>query len=296
MRVTISLADVSIDLVIEESARNAVAPFVEVFLPGFLVSGKVAEAGFVVRSIGDPVSGHNVEYPCRLEDLGPEAVSNLRRVLGRHGVDPGEPVIVCRNGCLCLPRESRRASLILPAPESEGNRRAAFYRLFFVFLSQLMVRTGRLMLHGAGLRRGTQGHVFLGESGSGKSTAALSVSIGDVLSDDSPVISQTPSGFRIHPSPYSQVTVGEPKAPDFHAAGVRLGGMVFLNRDGTLGVVKRRWQEAFTELLTRHVHHFDFMERPDREKAFHLSYEISRAVPAFDLTWRKGDDFWPLIP
>lgn len=100
-------------------------------------------------------------------------------------------------------------------------------------ISSLLLRSGGLMLHSAGLLRNGKAYIFLGKSGAGKSTlsklAAASASGGpaavEVISDEINLIRYEKGRFRVYGSPFW----GEMRA-DGRPGSWPLGGIYILKK------------------------------------------------------------------
>ena len=151
------------------------------------------------------------------------------------------------------------------------------------------------MIHGAGLRLGSEGSLFIGASGSGKTTLAGYASRDGVLSDDAPVITRAGGSFRIHASPFSQVDLFDPKARDHHRKEAPLARIVFLKQSNRLALERREKQSALAEIIRDHIHGFDCMDRDSKTGAFRFCCDLCASIPAFDLSFQRDDRFLSLF-
>ncbi|MDA8132412.1 MAG: hypothetical protein M0011_12995 [Elusimicrobia bacterium] len=121
---------------------------------------------------------------------------------------PFRPAVVRTGDRLTLRRGDFDASLELSS--GRGTLRAApnaqcldaFLRSL---LSSLLLRSGGLMLHSAGLLRNGRAYVFLGKSGAGKSTLSrLAAASGgaEVISDEMNMLRPGKGGWLVHGSPF----------------------------------------------------------------------------------------------
>lgn len=103
------------------------------------------------------------------------------------------------------------------------------------------------LFHGAVVRNGGRGYMFLGKSGTGKSTHARLwmryVAETDLLNDDNPVVRMYEDGARIYGSPWSG------KTPCYRNEDVSLGGVVLLSQAPYNKIVRLRGVEAFAALV-----------------------------------------------
>jgi hypothetical protein len=152
-----------------------------------------------------------------------------------------------------------------------------------------------LLLHSAGVARGENGYLFLGEGGAGKSTtSSLSTSVGvDVLSDDLSFVIHTGDGRyeqAAAPGPFSRFTTN----PRLHP---RLRGIFRLVKDTRDHLV------PISPIETAHIifRSFEWSEWVDSlppetiTQAFHTACDIAQRIPGYELHLRKSPDFWKLI-
>ncbi len=103
------------------------------------------------------------------------------------------------------------------------------------------------LFHGAVVRNGGKGYMFLGKSGTGKSTHARLwmryVAETDLLNDDNPVVRMYEDGARVYGSPWSG------KTPCYRNEDVPLGGVVLLSQAPFNKIVRLRGVEAFAALV-----------------------------------------------
>jgi len=168
-------------------------------------------------------------------------------------------------------------------------------KLLFLYLAIVLAEQDRLMVHGAGIRTGSEGSLFLGVSGAGKSTIAGYANREGVLSDDAPVISRDGAQFAIHASPFSQVDLFDRKTADHHRKEAPLTRLVFLEQANRLELAPRDKRSVLAELVRDHIHGFDVMNGELRVRTFGLCCDLCAAVPGFDLFFEKDDRFLSLF-
>lgn len=103
------------------------------------------------------------------------------------------------------------------------------------------------LFHGAVVRNGGKGYMFLGKSGTGKSTHARLwmryIAETDLLNDDNPVVRVHEDGVRIYGSPWSG------KTPCYKNEDLPLGGMVLLSQAPYNKIERLRGVSAFATLV-----------------------------------------------
>ena len=112
---------------------------------------------------------------------------------------------------------------------------------------------GTVLFHAAVVTYGGRGYMFLGKSGTGKSTHArlwLKHNAGsDLLNDDNPVVRilESPDGskdVRVYGSPWSG------KTPCYRNEEAKIGGIVLLEQAPFNKIVRLRGVEAYAALIT----------------------------------------------
>ncbi|MHB8771639.1 MAG: hypothetical protein ACYC7J_11610 [Syntrophales bacterium] len=199
------------------------------------------------------------------------------------------------NGVLAYNVHSRQGHLHLFRSSGKNFLLGSLHKLLFLFLAIIMAEQDRFMIHGAGLRIGSEGYLFPGVSGAGKSTVAGQVERGAVLSDDAPVVTQNKGVFTIHSSPFSQINLFEPKTVNHHRKTAPLASLIFLKQANHLDLKCRDRRSALAELLREHVHGFEFMEGTVKVRAFRFCCDLCASVPVFDLYFRNDNRFLALL-
>lgn len=208
----------------------------------------------------------------------------------------GTPLLIgFLNGVLAYDVRSRQGHIYLFRSRGKNFILGSLHKLLFLFLAIGMAEQNKLLIHGAGIRIKSEGCLFLGASGAGKSTVAGFAERDQVLADDAPIITREGGSFKIHASPYSQVHLFENKAADHHQKEASLTKLIFLNQANHTDLKRRDNRSALAELLQEHIHGFDIMDGDLKASVFHLCCELSGAVPAFDLYFQKNDQFLSLL-
>jgi len=199
------------------------------------------------------------------------------------------------NGILAYNPKSPKAHIHLFRSDGKNFIMGSLHKLLFLFMAIIMADQGKLMIHGAGLRIKSEGCLFLGASGAGKSTVAGYAERKDVLSDDGPVVTRNRGAFTIHASPFSQVDLFDGKARNHHRKEVQLTKLVFLRQANCLDLKRRDKRSALAELLRDHIHGFDFMGSELKTRVFWFCCDLCTSVPAFDLYFQNDDRFLSLF-
>lgn len=216
--------------------------------------------------------------------------------VAKHYPVSGKTVLIgFLNGVLAYNVHSREALFFLFRSKGKNLLTGTLYKLLFILTSFLMIDDGKLLLHGAGLRIKGQGNLFLGMSGAGKSTVSGFVPKEDVLSDDATAVEKKGETFIIHASPFSQLNMEDVKKPGHHLKKAPLARVLFLKKDGNVKLVPRDKQSALAEIIARHVHYVELMDRELKTEAFNSCCDLCAAVSSFNLYFQKNDGFMALL-
>ena len=107
---------------------------------------------------------------------------------------------------------------------------------------------GTALFHSAVVVHGGHGYMFLGKSGTGKSTHARlwleNIADTSLLNDDNPVVRVLPEGIRVYGSPWSG------KTPCYKNESYPLGGIVLLEQAPFNKIRALRGVESYAAILT----------------------------------------------
>ena len=199
------------------------------------------------------------------------------------------------NGVLAYNVHSQTGHIYLFRSGGKNFILGSLHKLLFLFMAIITTEQDKIMIHGAGLRLESEGCLFVGDSGRGKTTVAGYAPREGVLSDDAPVITQNGGLFTIHASPFSQVDLFDGKAADHHRKNSPLTKLIFLNQATCLDLKMRDKRSALAELVSNHIHGFDCMDRELKTRAFRFCCDLCASVPAFDLYFQNDNHFLSLF-
>lgn len=107
--------------------------------------------------------------------------------------------------------------------------------------------SGTALFHSAIVSQGGRGYMFLGKSGTGKSTHARlwlrHVEGSELVNDDNPVVRLQPDGAWVYGSPWSG------KTPCYRNVAVKLGGIVLLSQAPYNKIVRLGGVQAYAALV-----------------------------------------------
>lgn len=294
-KITLLVAGTPVAVQLDETIAFFLTPL-KTFFRGFLKSRGPATAELTV-SYNHLVSFRKFKsFPVSLSREQDRKASRLLRHVRRvYPFSDSSLLIGFLNGLLAYDVHSRKGHLYLFRSEGQNFLMGSLHKLLFVFMAVIMAEQGRLMIHGAGLRIESEGCLFLGVSGAGKSTVAGHVDRDSLLSDDAPVVTRRGRQFVIHASPFSQVNLFDSKAANHHRKEAPLTRLIFLKQSDHLDLEHRGKRTALAELLRSHIHGYDIMDRSLKTLAFDFCCDLCATVPAFDLYFQNDNRFLSLF-
>lgn len=236
--------------------------------------------------------------PVNMNKAGPflkERLLQKVRSLYPFGDQENLYVIGFLNGLLVYRHQSRRGHChIFQAEQGHHFLVGSLHKLLFVFLCLIMAERQRFFIHGAAIQNGQKGYIFWGPSGAGKTTIAGFSERDHVFSDDAPVLLKYDGVFCCAPSPFQQLEMSniytiatERRAP--------VSKNLFLHKASEIRMADKSGAVALSEIITGHLHCFEFMRSDLRKAAFHFMYDYCCGIPAYDLYFTKDGNFWKLV-
>jgi hypothetical protein len=229
------------------------------------------------------VHADTVDYYVEPERSGAEGYYRLRIV---H--DPGLIRLVTYSMAGWIDLAARRAGLAFGAGTFDPKDRALenFCR---VAVAWTALERGGFLVHGAGIVRGGRAYIFFGRSASGKSTLAAASAEGRVVSDDLTLVLPSGGGLAVAGSPFRGTYAGGEPVVGLHP----LAAMFLLTRGERTSVERPGKIRAFAEFVANLPFVNDALGRhPGRLEALEAA---SASVPILELSYRKGDAFWPEV-
>lgn len=147
-----------------------------------------------------------------------------------------------------------------------------------------------LLVHGAGLLRDGQAYLFIGQSGSGKTTVVGLSSQATALSDDMVVVRPGPQGWMAHGTPFWN---SETTARGGQTANGPVAGIYKLIQDREVRLAPLSPAAAAAELLASCPVINGLPELA--LAALGRCRALAAAVPLQGLHFRKDDSFWAVV-
>ena len=176
----------------------------------------------------------------------------------------------------------KKAKLVLKKKQAHSSL-DSFLRVCF---STLVIQKGGLMLHAAGIDKGTKGYVFFGVSRTGKTTIAnFSKGHASILSDEFVFVIKSGEAYRVFGSPFYGT---------YHKYGINSDSPVTAAfnpvKDSDICIKKINPVTFLSKFLAAAV---VFTKNPgDVDKVLEIAHDFVNTVPCFDLHFEKNDRFW----
>jgi hypothetical protein len=145
-----------------------------------------------------------------------------------------------------------------------------------------------LLIHSSCVIENGKAHIFAGQSGAGKSTAAKLSQPRDLLSDEATLIKITSDEILVFNSPFRSeiVTTGTKKCVPL--ASIQLLNQAIQNKRADL-----RKADSLIRLMDKIFYWSS--DREETKKIMSLLKMLVERVPAYELYFKKDDSFWELI-
>ncbi|MCG6538195.1 MAG: hypothetical protein L7F78_26635, partial [Syntrophales bacterium LBB04] len=282
-KIGLVIAGTSIAIQMDEAIAFFLTPLRD-FFRGFLKQGD-KEAIQVTISFDNFYSLRKFSaFPSSLSQKKDRETRRILNHVERNYAFSDAPLLIgFLNGILIYNPHSQQGHIYLFRSKGGNYILGSLHKLLFLFIAIVMVEQNKFLIHGAGVNIESQGYLFLGASGAGKSTVAAYVERDDLLSDDAPVIAKDGGLFKIHASPFSQVDLFDSKPANHHRKEAFLTKLIFLNQASRTDLKCRDKQSAMAELLQDHIHGFDVMDGDLKVSVFHFCCDLIGSIPAFDL-------------
>ena len=150
-------------------------------------------------------------------------------------------------------------------------------------------------IHSAALIKDGKGHMFLGDSGAGKSSLAAANKESIVLSDDSPVFNRQDGDYLVFPSPYHQIDPLQGLEKDALGTRTKVEGIYFLTKDKHLDREKVPRQSAVSMIMNRYLLFFSYLSREAKTDIFDLVLGAVDQVPVYNLHFSLDHDIWKVV-
>lgn len=171
----------------------------------------------------------------------------------------------------------------------------AVYEALYLTVSMALPSLGSLMIHGIGIRRKNKGLLFLGVSGTGKTTLGNLSGKGEVISDDAVIVERHSSKYFLSTTPFDQTPFTGDHVTEKQAPSTQLDAGFFLVKDSKVYLERVSPAEACSRILTNYIHFFRYLPARSVEKAFRTVAGMCGRIPFYRLHFRKNPSFWAIV-
>ena len=240
-----------------------------------IAGGRVFEKLIPVQDIAEwlkDIHGHRIDFP-----LNEKTICSF-----------------CLNGLLLFDTKTSAGRIYL-LKEGDGFSQP-LYRLIWIYLSQVLGERRGCFIHAAALVKDGKGHLFIGDSGSGKSSIARELGQEyQVFSDDSPILCSENGKQRLYPSPYHQMDPSNGLDEKVLKMSAEIRGFYFLVKDKKVFLDRVSRQETFSMILMKYIHFFHYLSTKAKTSLFDLFFDACYKLPAYYLHFQLDKDLWKVI-
>lgn len=187
----------------------------------------------------------------------------------------------------------REAAAFLPKTLRVSPMLADSVNAVMFVLSQLLADSGGLLLHGCAVERDGVTVLFIGRSGSGKTTMARLCRPDTCFADDGVVVVRQDNQFMVHSSPFCQIEETD-KSVNGHRGTIQ---KILLLEKQSFDRVSELEKHAMMRFMLQHaIHFFKYMDDGSARKGFETVRMLLQSLPTYRLQFTRYTDVWNLIP
>jgi hypothetical protein len=301
MKSALNIAEIKVVINFSDQTEKAVL-LCRRFFKGFIQSDQKVDAEAELTVFKKPVNGRYIGKIAGrgvFEKLIPvQNVAEWLKDIPGYNIDfPMNEKTICSfcvNGLLLFDPETSGGCIYLLEEGDDCFR--PLYRLIWMYLSQVLGEKGGCFVHAAALVKHGEGRLFMGGSGSGKSSLARKLGQRyHVFSDDGPILFSRNGECRLYPSPYHQMDhlTGLDKEVLTMSAGLK--ALYFLVKDKQVFLDKVSGKEAFSMILLQYIHFFPYLSAGAKVALFDLFFDACYKIPAYYFHFRLDRDLSEII-
>jgi hypothetical protein len=162
------------------------------------------------------------------------------------------------------------------------------HALINLYSSFIVFHNWGLLIHSSCVVENNKAHIFAGQSGAGKSTAARLSLPRELLSDEATIIKVERDSVTVFNSPFRSDTVTNQNTPNYPLNSIQL-----LVQSLTNNRIQISKSDAILELIGKIFYWKHDLE--DARKILHLLKILIDNVPVYKLHFQKNNTFWELI-
>ncbi len=157
--------------------------------------------------------------------------------------------------------------------------------------SLLHLDSGGLLLHAAAVKVGGRGYLFLGNSGSGKSTILSLTPQDSVFGDETIIMRKRRDGYFMWPGPYAHFNSDGSLTKNTFNREVRVRKIFHLVKDNKTYTEHISTGHLVAETLYEHPFFTRCLNRDLLTKMVDLLFDLFQAVPCYRLHFKKNREF-----
>ncbi|KPJ66893.1 MAG: hypothetical protein AMJ45_03515 [Syntrophobacter sp. DG_60] len=157
--------------------------------------------------------------------------------------------------------------------------------------SLLHLDSGGLLLHAAAVNIGSKGYLFLGDTGSGKSTILSLVPQNSVFGDETIVVRKRGDGYFMWPGPYGYFDSDGSFINNLSRRKVKVRKIFSLVKDNKTYTEHIATGHLVAETLYEHPFFARCLNRDLSTKMVDLLFDLFHSVPCYRLHFKKNREF-----
>jgi hypothetical protein len=300
MDLAIHIAGIAVKMTFLGQAKRAV-PLCREYFRGFLRPAEIADAEIRVSILKNsngfsPAGGKGENSNFEQQLISREVFAWLSKSPEYQEDFPEDEATIassCLDGLLLFDPDTAAGRIYLLNERPECFR--PLHRLLWMYLAQVLGERKACFIHSAALVKRGKGHLFLGDSGSGKSSLSRISDGAVVLSDDSPVLSRQNGDYRVFSSPYHQMDPSKGLNKEAIEGSARVEGLYFLFKDERLYLDEVSSKEAVSRIIKRYILFFPYLSGRAKSALFDLVLELCHTFTIHNLHFCLDQDVWDLI-
>jgi hypothetical protein len=171
---------------------------------------------------------------------------------------------------------------------SVHNDLALKHALMNLYSSFIVHHNWGILLHSSCVLDSGVAHIFSGQSGAGKSTAAKLSFPRELLSDEATIIKITPNEIKIFDSPFRSELEG-----NYLTESHTLESIQLLHQSLNNERIKLSKSTGLLQLMDKVFYWTNSAD--ETKRIFHLLNMLVNQVPVYDLHFQKNNSFWEMI-
>jgi ABC-type oligopeptide transport system ATPase subunit len=145
-----------------------------------------------------------------------------------------------------------------------------------------------MLLHAAAVVKDKKTFLFLGVSGSGKSTVAALSKKYKVLGDDIIAVRKIDKTYYAFPTPWKQMKM---LAVNPSLKG-KIQAIFFLKKSSRIFFRYLPPEETLSRILSSHIHFLIYTDKPFLKNLFATAVNFAKQIPAYEMEFTKNANFW----